>query len=771
MPGKWFTYMAFISIIIFSGCDIPDGSPPEVVLTYAPANNVVFEIQTITTEITDDDTVAFAQLYIDNEEYGDPDTLEPFEFTWNTLPYPDASEHTIQVRAFDAATNMGESEILTVTVDNSLAYPQSIDSLFLEARDGGILLTWEVSSDADFDFYTLNRSLNTDMTNSETIFSSDDVTATVYFDFTVNLLEYHYYQMTVTDTLGLSGSGNIVSSSLDAVPDPIDMDTAFYDLDAMTLQWQASTISDFAHYRILRSLGESGPKDPVSEILLDIDTTEYLITNFDPTLENWYWLMVTDTLGQSSVGAGATHPLEIPPDAVTLFAPQKVGDNYEFTWSKSRVEDFRYYTLWSYDSQTGDSTDQYTSFGVDDTVVNATIAPGSTVEFKVSVVDIWDLSALSNIQVLDLTSYAVAFGGSEEDAAMSILLDDALQVHLAGYSSSFGSGSRNPYILHADLSGAETGSFISSLPNDAEVGDFIQQNDQSFVYAGYLDLGSHKDAWVQMISADGAILDSKTAGWDDGRDEFNAIVQSLDGSFYVAGITDHSHSSLNGWIQKLDGDLDLQWGDGLILGETGQDELHDIAVLSSGDIVSCGFSDSYGDGSRDMWVVRTAGNTLTWNHVYGGAGDDAAFSIIETSDGSLLVAGSIRSSASSDMDGVLLMLDGSGNTLWETTMGGSGDEVLHAVIETEDGSYTACGYTDSDSEGGFDGFMVSVSSSGEVLWTETIGGSDDDVFHDLKQIPGSGYLLTGYTRSIGSGDKDIWLVRTDEAGFTVGMSD
>ena len=52
------------------------------------------------------------------------------------------------------------------------------------------------------------------------------------------------------------------------------------------------------------------------------------------------------------------------------------------------------------------------------------------------------------------------------------------------------------------------------------------------------------------------------------------------------------------------------------------------------------------------------------------------------------------------------------------TIGGAGDEIANAAIETTDGNYLAVGYTTSYGSGSQDGFVVKVDPNGTELWSK-----------------------------------------------------
>lgn len=59
-------------------------------------------------------------------------------------------------------------------------------------------------------------------------------------------------------------------------------------------------------------------------------------------------------------------------------------------------------------------------------------------------------------------------------------------------------------------------------------------------------------------------------------------------------------------------------------------------------------------------------------------------------------------------------------------------------------------------------FAVSVwASSG---WSQTYGGAESEYAFSVITTSDGGYAITGYTYSIGAGNSDAWLIKTDEQG-------
>ena len=91
-----------------------DAVAPTTTIT-SPANGAsVTGKVTVTASASDDVRVVRVELYVDGQLIA-TDTSAPFSFAWNTKPLT-KTQHTLQVKAYDAAGNVGTSGLITVTV-------------------------------------------------------------------------------------------------------------------------------------------------------------------------------------------------------------------------------------------------------------------------------------------------------------------------------------------------------------------------------------------------------------------------------------------------------------------------------------------------------------------------------------------------------------------------------------------------------------------------------------------------------------------------------
>ncbi len=165
-------------------------------------------------------------------------------------------------------------------------------------------------------------------------------------------------------------------------------------------------------------------------------------------------------------------------------------------------------------------------------------------------------------------------------------------------------------------------------------------------------------------------------------------------------------------------------------------------------------------------VIIGQPNTL-WMTTLGGSADDEGFSVQETQDGGFIITGYTKSDGAGDKDVWLIKTDADGKESWEKTFGGTGEDIGNAVLQTEDGGYIVAGYTKSFGAGQKDFWLIKTDSKGKETWAKTIGGASNDAGYSIAMTDDGGYILTGETFSFGAGSFDVWLVKTDASGDTL----
>jgi len=172
-----------------------------------------------------------------------------------------------------------------------------------------------------------------------------------------------------------------------------------------------------------------------------------------------------------------------------------------------------------------------------------------------------------------------------------------------------------------------------------------------------------------------------------------------------------------------------------------------------------------------LWLVLLMLDTLgasaqpeeEWNKTFGGSGSDVGNSVIEAEDGGYIIAGWTDSFGMGQNDVWLTKTDSKGFEEWNRTYGGTGDDIGRSVMNVGDG-YFIVGSTRSHGSGDFDLWLIKTDSEGNKVWDKTFGGPDFDWGNTAQQTEDEGYIVAGTTYSFGAGRGDFWLIKTDLNG-------
>lgn len=154
-----------------------------------------------------------------------------------------------------------------------------------------------------------------------------------------------------------------------------------------------------------------------------------------------------------------------------------------------------------------------------------------------------------------------------------------------------------------------------------------------------------------------------------------------------------------------------------------------------------------------------------WSKNYGDTGTDMIRSIVQTSDGGYMAAGHIESNVTRSYDIWVIKLDNNGNKKWDKVFGSYGYELATSIVQTIDGGYVVLGETTSYGAGSYDIWVIKLDRNGNKQWDRTFGGNDYDLpsFSIVQTVDG-GYVVLGQTKSYGSGDSNIWVIKLDPEG-------
>lgn len=175
-----------------------------------------------------------------------------------------------------------------------------------------------------------------------------------------------------------------------------------------------------------------------------------------------------------------------------------------------------------------------------------------------------------------------------------------------------------------------------------------------------------------------------------------------------------------------------------------------------------------GAGIADVYLVKidTSGNLL-WTKTFGGGDPDVGNYVQQTSDGGFIIAGSTSSYPFAVFPNIyVLKTDSNGNKQWDNTYGGTEWGEAYSLAETSDGGYMICGFTKTYGSGDKDIYLVKIDSSGNYQWGKAYGGNGPDIGKRIIKRPDGSFLISGTIRS-NIGLDMPYLMNVDSLGDTI----
>jgi predicted secreted protein len=353
------------------------------------------------------------------------------------------------------------------------------------------------------------------------------------------------------------------------------------------------------------------------------------------------------------------------------------------------------------------------------------------------------------------------FGDSDWQLGQSVQQTSDGGYIIAGGTRLYGTFNRDVWLVKTDSSGnAAWNKTFGGSGYDGGV-SVQQTSDGGYIIAGFTNSyygAGGADVWLIKTDSSGNAAWNKTFGGSN-DDLGVSVQQTSDGGYIVAGYTNsYGAGSSDVWLIKADSSGNMAWNK--TFGGLDWDQGMSVQQTLDGGYVIAGVTSSYGAGDYDVWLIKTdsSGNE-TWNKTFGGSNDDAAWSVQQTLNGGYVIAGQTSSYGAGDYDVWLIKADSSGNEMWNKTFGGPGTDIGYSVQQTSDGGYIVASQTDTYGAGDYDGWLIKADSSGNETWNKTFGGSGADGVVSVQQTSDGGYIIAGFTRSYGAGDCDAWLIK------------
>ena len=339
---------------------------------------------------------------------------------------------------------------------------------------------------------------------------------------------------------------------------------------------------------------------------------------------------------------------------------------------------------------------------------------GNTRSFSKGEEDIW-LVKTDRFGVLD---WRRTFGGKEKDLAYKIIEAHGGDYLILGSTYSSGAGNGDVWLLRINNKGRKV--WEETIGNQFRniAVDIVKGLDESYVLAGHTEvvdsLGNvNMDLWMVKTNFRGKPIWEQTFGGEK-QDAAAAVVANSDGSYTFAGYH-HSFSEAgdsDGIAICLNSDGEELWKRSY--GGPDTDIITSIIATEEGGYLCTGSSKSFSNGKEDVWLVKTtADGRESWKKLIGGKDSEMGKGLVNLPNGDYAIVGYTESYGAGDRDAWLLVTDANGKLRWKQEYGNHLSQDANSVVKTEDG-YVLSGFTTPE-QGNTDAWILKTDEEGKTM--------------------------------------------------------
>jgi PKD repeat protein len=361
----------------------------------------------------------------------------------------------------------------------------------------------------------------------------------------------------------------------------------------------------------------------------------------------------------------------------------------------------------------------------------------------------------------DRVLWSRTFGGASADGGRWVCETTDGSILIVGYTYSFGAGDVDLYAVKADGSGNELWSqSFGGAGRDYGYGG-CETDDGGYLLVGYTtSYGSGgKDIYLVKTDSDGNELWSRTLGGPS-SDVGRAVIAAGDGSYVICGHTESAGAGEHDiYLVKVDSQGQELWD--ATYGGTESEWGMSLCETDDGGYVVTGPTGSSATGNRDPYLLKTDSDGIEiWMRYYGTAPDyELGYDICRGGDGGYVIVGHSDTHLSDLMKVDLYRTDAQGNQEWRRTFGeGTFYDYGKAVCPGDGGGFVLCGATKVAATAENDVYLIATDSQGHTLWLCSADLSGSEWGCDVCPAQ-QGYLVCGHTKGGGAGSFDVLLIK------------
>jgi len=602
----------------------------------------------VTWEMSDDWDFASYDL-LDPENQTLKFTTSKYDTIYITNDFDPLKENWFQIKVTDYWGLDSTGEAMANDIDEP---PNSINIISIEYQISPLQMTisWESSQDWDFSSYRVQYS-DTEAGERTNIVTLSDINTNLFeileFDPTIE----RWYWLVTTDHWGQStnSDGYMV---YDGPPSQGVLYPINYEDDSLFITWQQNQDQDFSKYILYESWST----------YMDESTEIYSTNNRSDT-----------TFTVSGINSEDNRYYQLV---------------YEDIWGSQTLTDIKAGVPYVHFIKTFGGENEDVGYSVQQTTDGGYIIVGYTNSYGSGSYDVLLLKTDSDGNELWMQTY----GEGYDDKGYSIeTVDDGFVI--AGYTYSFNSNSYDMLLIKTNMFGDVLWSRTYG-GTGTDKGYSVQKtfNPDGFIVTGYSEAESTGfDMFLVKTDPEGNQEWSKTYG-STGIDKGYSVQQTSDGGFILSGVTT-GEFGFDVRVIKTYPNGDVDWNK--VFGNTLNDIGFSVDQTDDGFIV-VGYTEIFGSGDEDILLLKINNDgNQGWERTFGGNGIDHGYTV-NMIDGGFMIIGFTESFGAGNKDVWLIKTNTNGNQEWERTFGGNNIDHGYSVEETDDDGFIITGYTKSE---------------------------------------------------------------------------
>ena len=258
-----------------------------------------------------------------------------------------------------------------------------------------------------------------------------------------------------------------------------------------------------------------------------------------------------------------------------------------------------------------------------------------------------------------------------------------------------------------------------------------------------------------QASQDPVLLWEET--YSETRGSFYSIISLNDGNFVIL----RSIYSNNNSLQKIDTQGQIIWESANVLGLNDFDT-HNKNIVQHNNQSIYYISNNLNLSSANFFTLSEINSlgiiTNQWHYPNAIENDLIITKLICTQDGGFVAIGSLNE------NGWVIKIDSYKNIQWTRILNNSLD--LFSVIEASDGTLVLAGnIIENSNPTSYDFYIAKLSQNNNLIWERSFGSEEHEFANAVAELTNGNYLLIGgRVYDTGAGRVPVWAVITDPSG-------